>query len=282
MTENPAVNAKSILKRISRLLSSDDPLPDWLTVRVGGREMQFDTRSEIAKRWFYPRYAAGTPHEGPIVDWLLERIAADTQFLDVGANVGFYTVLTAKICPAGRVVAVDVDPRLVCEILSNLSLNGFQNAEAVCGAAWDCDGELLAFQPQQTDNLSTNRVITDAAGTSVSCISFTIDSFCQQRGFHPTAAKIDVEGAETQVLRGMQQTLQDLSVLLLEVHPSPIAAMAEDIGDIYSALTAVGFACSIVEDHRGEAKMRSLASVEDWKAISSNAMVLCEKRRAAS
>ncbi len=276
------MNAKSIFKRLSRLLSSADQLPDRLTVRVAGRELQFDTRSEIAKRWFYPRYASGTPHEPPIVDWLLQRITPDTKFLDIGANVGFYTVLVSAFCPHGRVIAVDVDPRLVCEIAGNVALNGFENAEAVCGAAWDRDGDLLAFQPEQTDNLSTNRIVADQQASSISCVSFTVDSLCRQRGFQPTAAKIDVEGAEPQVLRGMQQTLNDLAVLLLEVHPDPIAARGENVDDIYSALQAARFVCWIVEDHRGQAKMRRLDAVEDWKAIKQNAMILCEKQRAAN
>lgn len=267
----------AILRKLLRIPPPETPLPDRLTVRVGGREMQFDTRSAIAKLWFYPRYASGVPHERPIVDWLIERIAPDTQFLDVGANVGFYTTLVAAFCPQGHVVAVDVDPRLIGEILSNIGVNGFSHAEAICGAAWESDGDILAFEPEQIDNLSTNRIVTNPSDATVGCVSFTIDSLCRQRGFKPTAAKIDVEGAESQVIRGMKETLKGIKVLLLEVHPSRITAMGEAVSDLHKSLDAAGFSCSLVEDHRGEARMRPLRSVDDWTAITANGMVLCEK-----
>ena len=277
------VNPKSIVKRMVGLFVKDKGSPDALTVRAGSHSLQFETRSEIAKRWFYPRYADGTPHEPPIVDWLLQRINAETQFLDVGANVGFYTVLAASVCSRGRVIAVDVDPRLICEIIGNISAGGLSNAEAICGAAWDRSGDVLVFQPEQTDNLSTNRVVSNQtnsafAATNVGCVSFTIDALCHERKFRPTAAKIDVEGAEPQVLRGMTDTLPGLSTLLLEIHPARIAETGEKISEIFQTLSQLRFDCRLVEDHRGQAQMRPLPTLEDWESISANGMVLCEKR----
>jgi FkbM family methyltransferase len=263
------------------LLSADETLPDSLTVRVAGRELRFDTRSLIAKQWFYPRYASGTPHEPPIVDWFIQRLSAETQFLDLGANVGFYTVLVSAFCPRGRVIAVDVDPRLICEVLSNVAANAFTHAEAICGAAWDSDGEILAFEPEQTGNLSTNRIVSQAAGTTIGCVSFKVDAMCRQLDFHPAAAKVDVEGAEAHVLRGMTETLQGLSLLLLEIHPARLAAAGQQVGEIHAVLEGVGFACWLVENHRGRARMRRLESEADWQAISENGMILCEKQVAS-
>lgn len=134
--------------RLRRLLRSNKHrLPDSLRIGVADRQLQFDTQSAIAKRWFYPRYASGTPHEPPIVQWLIERFTGDTLFLDVGANVGFYSMLASEFCLTGRVIALEIDPTLVAEIRNNVLVNKFDNTEVICGGAWERDGDVLGFEP---------------------------------------------------------------------------------------------------------------------------------------
>jgi len=131
-------------------------------------------------------------------------------FLDVGANIGSYTVLAAKVCGAS-VIALEPVPDTFNKLTRNLMINGLQDrVEANRAAVGDAMG-MLSFS---ADRDTMNQVVgPDYTGASIQVQVVTLDHLLGGR----TAEvwKVDVEGFERQVLAGASQSLADPGVKLI-------------------------------------------------------------------
>ena len=145
--------------------------------------------------------------------------------LDVGANVGAYTVLFAQWAgPAGRVIAFEPAPASIAGLRRQLQLNGLAGRVDVVEAAVAGTVGTASFE---SDGASGANALGAGAGGAhtITVTTTTIDAFCAERGLRPDVIKIDVEGAELDVLRGARRTLQAASIaVFVEFHPSAWAA----------------------------------------------------------
>jgi hypothetical protein len=66
--------------------------------QVNGMEILFSTKDTYSKRWFYPRYLNGGIHEEHVTRMILDNLT-DSPFVDVGANLGWYTCVVSKFLP---------------------------------------------------------------------------------------------------------------------------------------------------------------------------------------
>ena len=138
------------------------------------------------------------------------RVAAGDVVYDVGANVGFYTLLASVLVgPTGQVVAVEPFPRNVSYLRRHLALNAVTNVTVIEGAAHDHCGVIGV-----TDGPDSCQIRVDEAG-ALRVRSFTLDDLTFHDGLPaPTAIKIDVEGAEGAVLRGARRLLTENGPLI--------------------------------------------------------------------
>lgn len=266
---------KDVARRVrSRFVGEEPSLPDQLILTVGGEEVHFDTSSEIAKDWFYPRYRDGRAHEEVVFDLLLDRLESDSCFFDVGANLGFYSAVVSRHCRTGNVHSFEMDPDLIGEIWKNLDCNGAEDGQVTCVAVWEDNGTLVSFSPHISGNKSTNQVAVRTGERSTHVPSLAIDTYCDRYGAHPDVVKIDVEGAELQVLRGMESTLSTVDTLFLEVHPDHLLGDASLLG-IEALLHRFDFTIDRIHEHRRGDELR-LERVETLNDIMENCMLLCE------
>jgi hypothetical protein len=100
----------------SRLRGGEPSLSDWLTLTGGAEKVHFDTSTEIARDWFYPRYRNGRAHEEVVFDVLPDRLRSASCFFDVGENLGFYSAVVFRHCRAGSVHSFEMAPDLLKEI----------------------------------------------------------------------------------------------------------------------------------------------------------------------
>jgi FkbM family methyltransferase len=169
-----------------------------------------------------------TPHlamNGYWESWITTTLACTLRpgwhCLDVGANHGYYTLVMADaVGPEGRVVPVEPTPRLAELLRETLDVNGFPSVVVAQKAASDQDGEKLKLVIPA--HRSLNARLSEEAGPTdevVEVESTTIDALT---GDWPRVdlIKIDVEGAEESVWRGMERTIADNPdiVLLLELN----------------------------------------------------------------
>jgi FkbM family methyltransferase len=172
-------------------------------------------------------------------------------FYDVGANVGFHTVIAARLVgPAGRVVAFEPLPTNAQQIEHNVRLNGFGHVAVRAEALGRSDGEeifLVSSEATWGKLASTGRDVAKKVGevrVSVRCL----DSLAAQEGLPPPAVmKIDVEGAEVEVLIGATAVLRrNRPVLMIELHGTN-AAVAGVLKDLDYASYVLGSPAVVAE-----------------------------------
>jgi FkbM family methyltransferase len=166
-------------------------------------------------------FATGTA-ERPVQEALMRELKPGATFFDIGANVGFVTIIAARLVgPSGRVVAFEPVPENVAAIRENLALNRIDWVEVhetaiarEAGRASLIVSDVSAFSRLSTTNVPTG------AREQIEVAVNSIDEFLAG-GIEPVpdVVKIDVEGAELEVIEGMQATLAaHHPVILCEVH----------------------------------------------------------------
>jgi FkbM family methyltransferase len=163
--------------------------------------------------------------ELPVQAALADHLGPGDVFYDVGANVGFFTVLAARLVGEhGLVVAFEPVPPTAALARRNSELNGFTNVQVLERAASDSNGsgQLVLARHIGGAALETAAPPIDATSTIAVALT-TIDAVLVDPGpLPPTMVKIDVEGAELAVLQGMTETIK---------HHRPIVICEIDDGD---------------------------------------------------
>jgi FkbM family methyltransferase len=162
--------------------------------------------------------------------------------LDVGANVGAYALLFGRwVRPGGRVYAFEPAPDAFDGLSRHVALNGLGDVVTpVRAAAAGASGTASL----RVDGISgANRLSEGDGGGSIDVEAVTIDDFCARKGIRPSIIKIDVEGAELEVLRGARETIRiggDDLALFVEMHPSIWREMGISAADLQAELASQG------------------------------------------
>jgi FkbM family methyltransferase len=188
----------------------------------------------------HPGYALGTT-EPAIQDLLAEHIKAGSVVWDIGANVGFYTVIASRLVGDGQVVAFDPLPANCDAISHNLQLNGMTNVEIARIALSDEVGTanlnvyrgstLAELAPR--DRVPAGRTPLAQIDVPVSTLDVQLESFPP-----PALVKMDIEGGEIAALRGATALLTQVRpILVCELHGTngPVMDILESCG--YRAVT---------------------------------------------
>jgi FkbM family methyltransferase len=140
-------------------------------------------------------------------------------FVDVGANIGLYTIALSKLFQ--RCVAVEANPHTYQILLANLALKGLDNVTAMCVGASDHSAETNIYVPIN-GNLGWATLNADHHKVEVKPVPVTLkpldDIVVLEPNERVALIKIDVEGHEMAVLQGAQRILQrDHPAVLFEV-----------------------------------------------------------------
>lgn len=139
--------------------------------------------------------------ERAILEHVLDRVRPSDVFYDIGAQFGAYSCLVSDLLVEGTVVAFEPDPHRVTRIETNFERNGVDGCVLTCALS-DVRGE-RGFK------LSTGE-LTQNEGVTVE--TTTIDHLLSEERIPPSSVvKIDVEGSELEVLKGMKKTLVESS-----------------------------------------------------------------------
>lgn len=171
---------------------------------------------------------------------------------DVGANAGFYTLAFSRLVgEGGRVYAFEPLAENADNILKHLELNNLTNTVLVQAALSGEDG-LARFEPGPQN--AEGRIVRNATPYLVPC--FTIVSFLQHHPqAHPDLIKIDVEGAEADLLEASQEYLRESSpILILALHGQDVSRrcchLLQELS--YSLFNLDGSEATEFAVHRGE------------------------------
>jgi len=149
---------------------------------------------------------------------------------DVGANVGFYTLLASRIVGvSGRVTAFEPVPKNVASLRRHLELNGVRNTRIIDRAVSDRDG-VSGFLTMESNAQGR---LADGGGLSVDTIS--LDTYWRSSGEMPEVVKMDIEGGEAVALSGGVELLKTWRpVVFLATHSAELhfqcCEMLRDLG----------------------------------------------------
>ncbi len=172
--------------------------------------------------------------------FLLHFLGPDDLFVDVGANIGSYTVLAAAVCRAG-VIALEPVLETFKHLRDNIAINRIDELVEACNIGAGSARATLKF----TASLGPeNHVAYDQSRQGGDLIEVAVKPLDEiLRGRTPTLIKIDVDGFETAVLAGAEDTLQSRPPRALIVEMSPISEQfGYDSDKLHSRLLKLGFA----------------------------------------
>jgi FkbM family methyltransferase len=168
--------------------------------------------------------------EPPVQEALRRLLAPGDVFYDVGANVGFFTILGARLVgPEGRVIAFEPVPACARAVARNIALNDFAHAairEEAVGATSGRAQLLVVGEASWSHLASTGRHADVRAEIDVAVAS--IDELVEAGEIPPPdVLKIDTEGAELQAIAGMRATIeQHRPAIVCELHDTNAAYLA--------------------------------------------------------
>jgi FkbM family methyltransferase len=211
-------------------------------VRRGIRWWFIESRSDIESSpalprkvggswfWLHPRFLAEPLDLEPQVQTVFrERIHPGATVLDIGAYVGTHSLLAARLAgPGGQVFAFEPSP-VNFRYLSYHCLKNFRNrAHAFQCLVSDRADQRVPFHLLNSGDSTSNSMTFGQLETgtvsspmeTIEVASVTVDGFCAERLLKPSFIKIDVEGAEFQVVRGSELILRESRpTIVLALHP---------------------------------------------------------------
>lgn len=175
--------------------------------------------------WAVGRPIARTASYEPATDELMRSLISDGDtVVDVGANVGWFSMLAARLVgPTGRVLAIEPNPANCRLVERSAADNGFAQITVLAVAASDRSG----MAALETDGSNGRMILLDRAPASALSCSFVVpleplDELVRRAGLERVdVLKIDVEGAEALVLRGASDILaRHRPAIVCEVFPA--------------------------------------------------------------
>ncbi len=197
-------------------------------LRFGWGRRMFFALYDFYKAWL----------EAGEIDGLRRWVPSGGVVIDVGANVGFFTLRFADWVGAeGRVVAIEPEARNHAELLRRLARRGFAERVVVHRAVADrSPGEvMLEVNP---DHPGDHKI----GNTGVAIPAVTVDDLRSAAGCPVALIKIDVQGAEMRVLEGATTVLAcDRPALFVEVDAGALSRFRTSAGELLSFLAGFGY-----------------------------------------
>ena len=193
-------------------------------------------------------------------------------FVDVGANIGYFTLLASQMVGAtGRVIAVEASPRTFRLLEANVRLNGCGNVDLRHVAAGEAPG-FATMVEREAGNAGGDQVRFTAADAPE---AVRVDRLDRMLGDHRVRLiKLDIEGAEAKALRGATGLLEraDAPDLVFEFTPDFLEGMGDAPRELVGMLEALGYRLEVIGDAgRSPADERIFAAVQTYLYCSKSA-----------
>jgi FkbM family methyltransferase len=152
----------------------------------------------------------------------LEHLRPGMTFYDVGANIGFFSLMAARLVgPQGRVVAFEADPEIAARLRDNLARNHFTHANVEQKAVWS-EAASVSFErvdPNTSPDRGLGHVTPNGSNPgTITVESVSLDEYIASHP-PPDFLKCDVEGAEVAVFQGAGKLLSGKRpIILVEMH----------------------------------------------------------------
>jgi len=240
-----------------------------------GVKLKFNTMDMYSKSWFFPRFGKGQIHEPGATKVFVDNVKEGTNVFDIGGHLGYFSCVAGKLSNDGTVCVFEMDYNCIDLITKNIELNKLKNVHIYNVAVSDSSGYVSIPNLKLPNPGIRIESFKNEKYIKVPCL--TVDEFVSRENIIPDFIKIDVEGAEFKVLKGMTNTLKNKSlILLIEIHVSQLLKYFNtDYKDVLRFLTEYGFKLEKVEAHRSRKMV--LQEISHKEELNGNVMILCKK-----
>jgi FkbM family methyltransferase len=244
---------------------------------VFGMDVSGNTIDQIQRRIYY--FGTWEPN---LTAFLMRRLSPGDLFVDVGANIGYFSLLAAKfVGTSGKVLAIEASPSIFAKLANNLKRNDLANVVALNLAVSDSSGITSVYLGPESNIGQTTVLKTDRYGVECEIPCRRLDDILSSEDLrHAKLIKIDVEGAEWAVTVGMLPLLKSFPETLevvIEINPSRLRTLGKSAGEVLQMFEVAGFnAYELENDYSDAAYLSSLGkkrptrlnnSVEDRSAV---------------
>lgn len=239
-----------LVKTIKRLLSSTEfrgkgslllalcPIRGKIDISLFGYVFQCDLAEHIQRRIFLFDYDKEAQR------FVRENLQAGDTFLDIGANVGFYTLLGASIVgKTGRVIAIEPNPKTFDKMKKTIERNGLENVLALNLGLGRSESEVELFFNSAIGNDSAT-MVAHGATESMKVKVVKLDSVAAEHSIDKIAyLKIDVDGFEPEVFKGATNLLAEARIKAMQCEFSDVWLRRMNTSQeiVHSSLLSMGF-----------------------------------------
>lgn len=220
----------------------------WLETTVNaetvfGARLRANGKDIVGKYLYY--FGIWEPN---LTHWMERRLQPGDLFVDVGANIGYYSHLASKLVgESGRVVSIEALPQIFKTLEHNLKANGLRNVRPVNAAVWHREEKLKMFADAQNPSGTTTLIHEWADHWNLQG-EFEVDArtlsaiLTEEEIKNVRLIKIDVEGAEWNVVSEMRSWLPSCrkeAEIIIEVAPDMLKThgkTGQDMLDIFAEL----------------------------------------------
>lgn len=218
--------------------------------------MELDLDDRIQRRMAFGA------HERREVSIVSQLVQPGATVVDVGAHVGYFTLLMADaVGHAGRVLSIEPDQGNYDRLIANVQRNQLTWVDTVNAAASDVDGSARLFPPGKRGESGLGTLIPSphSAGIEVACRR--LDTLLEERDVEKVDfIKIDVEGWEPSVLRGLEPLLEREGgpSMLVETNDRLLSSMGYTTTDLCEYLERFGYHRQTIPGRGGSIRPNSL------------------------
>ncbi len=198
----------------------------------GGKLKFFYDESDVLQSMVW-----GKGYETETADFIFEKSKSARVMIDVGANVGYHSLLGALSSREIQLFSFEPHPALFARLVENIALNGLESrVHACCCAVSHEEGETQLYAPK-SKILSETSIVKEFRSDAevMNCRAQSLDRFVEENKISGTdLVKIDVEGAEGLVLKGMRSLMKkEKPDIICEVLPGRFAPETQSLLEEY-------------------------------------------------
>lgn len=194
-----------------------------------------------------------TGYEERFDSYMMSRIRPSDIVWDIGANIGHFTErFLQAVGPSGVVVAFEPSPTAQKNLISRFTLEEYPNVKIECKALGNSEGTVSFWHSPNVDQSVTDGLSFKEGAMSTDVEIMTGDRYIVEHpSLVPNCIKIDVEGFESDVLKGILNVLKqpNLRAVFVEVHfeQSARRGMADAPSVVVDSLERNGFTVKWIE-----------------------------------
>jgi FkbM family methyltransferase len=188
-----------------------------------------------------------------LTTFIQDHLKPNDVFIDVGAHVGYFSLLASRrVGRGGTVLSIEPNPFALAQLEQNVAHSHLQNVlveRTACGESHQVVE--LHLHTESNSSMASLSTANAGGGAAVEVPCTTLDGLCEEHGLASVnLVKIDVEGAELSVLRGMTRLMTSVRpVIVLELEPRLLESCGTPLHDVLAHLANCDYTVSPLGGH---------------------------------